>query len=255
MADYVDPFDDANFAKSSLFDDKVFTIVGVKAETDKFTNADGSAVLNDKGEQVTQNVLAVTILSEDADREQRQVYSTGALRPTEDHLGLQDASGKPLDGVNVKLHGNSAAARFFTAIRKGGFDTKLLFPGGKQNFGALVGSKWTGKGVDKLDRNGEVKKNKKGYAIQDFYPAKFLGFSDKKVVAVADVREKAVEVVKALLAEAGGTLTKANMMRQAAGKLVGKPHANDILTYITKDEFHKSAPWHFDGTTLTQIPF
>lgn len=247
----VNPFDDANFASGGgLWDGKTVTITNVKAVIDRITNADGSAYLNDKGEPATQNVLAIQGLADDEDTERRQTYSSGALVPTPDGDGFVKADGTP--GV---FHKNSKAAAFFSAVKAAGFDLNRLFVNGKPTLQGLVGARFTFVGQDRIGKDGAVKKNKKGYVVQDFFPVKFLGFAEGKAVASpasADAaRTKAREIVTGLLADAGGKLTRAEMLRKVAGKVIGQPDGNVILGMIAKDEFHSGAPWAWDGSTLT----
>lgn len=254
MTEQLNPFDDVNFsAGGGLWDGKTVTITSAVAAVERLVNGDGSPVLNDKGEQAAQNVLLITGLADDDETERRQGYTSGGLVPTNDGDGFVKTDGTP-----GTFHKNSKAAKFFSAIKAGGFDLNRLIIDGKPSLKGLVGARFTFVGVDRLDKNGLPKKNKKGYTMQDFFPVKFLGIvTGREVVSPSAAgngvaRKEAQAVVLALLAETGGKLTRAEMLRKVAGKVIGKPNGNAILAIISRDDFHTGAPWSWDGLQLTQ---
>lgn len=246
------PFDDANFASGGgIWDGKTVTITSVKAVVSKMQMKDGTAVIDDKtGEQAFRNNLKITGLADDEDTERWQEYSAGSLVPTSDGDGFVKADGTP-----GQFHKNSAAARFFSAIKAGGFDLNRLFVGGKPTLQGLVGARFTFQAVPRLDKDKQPKKNKKGYVENDYYPVKFVGFAAGKEVPVpgngAAAKDEAVALVMNLLASNNGTLNRPDMLRAVAASVIGKPNGNAILTTITKDEFHQGAPWKYNGGVLT----
>jgi hypothetical protein len=253
----VNPFDSDNFASGGgLWDGKTVTITSAKATIDRLTMGDGTPVLNDKGEPAIQNVLAITGLADEDDAERRQTYTAGALVPTADGDGFVKSDGTP-----GQFHKNSKAAKFFAAIKAGGFDLSRLFINGKPSLQGLVGARFTFQGIDRLDKDGNPKRNKKGYVVQDFFPVKFVGLATQTPVATlannSAAKEEAVALVSALIAENGGTLLRKDMLRKVAAKVIGQPNGNAILSLVAKEGFSSAdvpwidVPWKWDGNTLS----
>lgn len=247
------PFDEENFASGGgLWDGKEVTILDSKTEVDRLTYKDGSPVLNKStGEPAVRNVWTLIGIAEDEEKERKQTFSIGGLLPTPDGLGFQ----KP-DGTRGQLHKNSQAARLATGLKAGGFDMSLLYKDGKPDVSALKGARLYFEGVDRVDRDGKVKVNAKGYTEQDFYPTKFLGFKEGAGKAgngaVSDeMKEFATETVAALIKEAGGTVSRADLVRAIGTKLNGDARGPKVVQLVLKTEFSAGAPWTLDDTTFS----
>lgn len=249
----VNPFDDDNFVSGGgLWDGKTVTILDSKIEIDRLTFKDGSPVIDkNTGEPAVRHVWTIVGISDEDEKERRQTYSIGGLIPTPDGLGFTKADGTP--GV---LHKNSAAAKFASGLKQGGFDMGLLFPNGKPDVSGLRGARVVFKAVDRLDKDGKPKVNKNGYTETDFYPVQFVGFkqgvSKPGNGAVSDeLKDFATETVTSIIVEAGGNITRADLIRQLTSKLAGDERGAKVVQLVLKPEFNVSAPWTVDGTTLS----
>ena len=256
MADntFVNPFLEENFASGGgLWDGKTVTVIGSKTEIERLSFGDGSPVLDKKtGEQSIRNVWSVIGIAEDDERERKETYSLGGLIPTADGEGFTRPDGTP--GV---LHKNSEAAKFAAALKASGFDVASLFDmdTGKIHVDRLVGARIVFKGEARLDKDGKPKVNKKGYEQLRFMPESFLGMKDGVGAAKVGPSEEdlafAVETITGILAEGGGSMGRADIVRAVTTKLNGDPRGPQIVQQILKPEFHASAPWTLDGTTLS----
>ena len=255
MPEFVNPFDEANFASGGgLWDGKTVTIIDSKTEIDLFSNGDGTPWIDPKtGEQGRAHVWTLIGIAEDEDRERKQSYSLGSLVPTADGEGFLKADGTP--GV---LHKNSAAAKLSKALKDAGFDVSLLFDAktGKPKVSALRGAKLMFKGEQRLDAKGNPKVNKNGYAVLDFYPTQFLGFKEGVAKpgngAVTDeTRAKAVEMVKTVLGENGNKLTQADLIRKVSAKMAGQSDLPVIVGLIPRPELTTDTGINREGNTLS----
>lgn len=252
MSQFKNPFDPANFTSGGgLWDGKVVTITGSKGVLSPMKNGDGSPVLGDDGNPVIKHVWQVTGIAEDADAERREEWSAGSLLPTPDGEGFTS----PKDGSIVPFDKRSEAGKAMQALVDGGFDPALLFDGetGKPKLSGLVGCKILFRAEDKLDRNGHVKKNKKGYTQQRFYPSKLVGFAEGKApvdaAAHSALEDKAVGVIVGILKENNGKVSRAALVRLLSAKLAGDTDANKIIGLVTKESFHTDRPWTRDDTS------
>lgn len=235
MTEYVNPFDSTNFRQGGgLWDDKVVTITRSKTEAKRLTRGDGSAVVDDAGNQIVKNFWVVSGIAEDMEAEITQEYSLGGLVPTPDGEGFTKA-----DGTFSTLHGSTDAAKFSRLLKDGGFDVGLLFPNGKPKVSALEGARIRFKGEDRLDKNGKVIVNKKGFPVQDFYPVQFVGFSAtaQKGNGVDDAFKAAASVlVKEELVAAGGSMTQVELVKALSKKMARDANLPAIVTLISKRE-------------------
>ena len=171
-----DPFAEENAASGGgLWDGKTVTILGVQTAVSLLTKREGDQLVpyidSRTGQQVSRNELIIVGLAEDEDKERKESYSAGSLRPTEDGLGFESADPtKP-----TQVHKNSELFKFGAYLKAGGFDTSQFYSGGKLNFSALKGARIIFKGEDVLDKNGKPKKNAKGYTNQKFWPRQYVG--------------------------------------------------------------------------------
>ena len=250
------PFDPATFVKGGgLWDGKVVSIISAKATRDPMKRADGTPVLDQKtGQPVIKNVLEVVGIAEDEERERAEKYSAGSLVPTADGEGFVNAAGE-----HAAYHENSEIAKFASALSASGFPVANLYDAAtrKTKFSHLAGAKIRFKAEARRDKDGNIKKNKKGYDENKFFPVEFVGFGagvgaagGNGAVHNDQLREKAVGVVTGLLAEAGGKLTRADLVRKVSASLAGDSDCNKILALIVREDFHKDAPWKREGTTL-----
>lgn len=248
------PFEPDNFRSGGgLWDGKTVTVVGAVTKVHLMARKDGTPVLNDNGTQAYKNVLCITGLADDEERERDEMYSAGMLLPSADGLGFTHPQGK-----EVTFASNSEIAKFALGLKNGGFDVKLLFPGGKLNVKGLIGARLVMKGEDRHDREGKTKKNTKGYTEQSFWPVKFVGFKEGVSGAAPagpspELRAKIIENVTALLGENAGTLSRADMVRKLSARLAKDPDANKAIALVSREDFHKDVPWVRDGTTYTLV--
>lgn len=250
------PFDEANFVSGGgLWDGKTVTILTAKCIIDRLTNADGSAVINERtGQPATKNVLAITGLADEDEAERRETYSAGGLVPTADGEGFL----KP-DGTPSPFHKGCEMAHFSKLIKDGGFDTSTLWDEEAQRMrmSRLVGTRFIFKGEQTLDKDGKPKKNKKGYDVLKFYPVQFVGMKAGAATVTAtestanELRDKAIEVVLGILTEAGGKVGRAELVRKVSAAMAGDVRCNKILALVTRDDFHKDVPWTRDATSFS----
>ena len=253
------PFDPATFVKGGgLWDGKVVTIISAKAKLDPMKNGDGTPVLDNKtGAPIIKHVLEIVGIADDEERERAEKYSAGSLVPTADGEGFVNQQGQ-----HAPYHENSEISKFAAGLAQGGFPVANLYDEASKRtkFSNLVGARIRFKAVARLDKNGNIKKNKKGYDENRFFPVEFVGFKNGAGAAVggngaaqgngADLRDKAVGVVTGLLADNNGSLTRADLVRKVSASLAGDPDSNKILALIVREDFHKGAPWTRNGTTL-----
>ena len=250
------PYDSDGFRTGGgLWDDQTVTIVSAKAVVDLFTKKDGSAWLNDKGEQGRQNALSITGIADGQEYERKENYSSGSHVPTPDGEGFVAA-----DGSDKRLHTSSAAAKFFDLIKKGGFDIGKLYDTatGKSRISALVGARFTMKGEPKLDKDGKPK-TYKGYVEQQFFPVKFVGYAGNVAASAGGngldtaVKAKAVSAIQEVLAANGGSVGRAALLNKLGSVLASDPDSGKIMAAILRPEFHNGQAWKYDGNTLTAV--
>lgn len=250
MTDIKNPFDEGNFVSGKGFgwDGKVVTIISAKTEVDTLRRGDGTPVLNDDGTPAVRNVLAIVGVAEGEERERRETYSAGNLRPTADGEGFLKA-----DGTVGGFHASSEIAAFIRGAK--GFDfSKLWDPTtGRQYFSKLVGAKFEFVGVDRKDKNGNPKKNSKGYVDQKFYPSQFVGTSAAAPASASssEVRDRATELVKEILAAADGPLTKIDLVKAINKKYAGESGIHNVVATIASSEFLRSGPWTYGDAGLS----
>lgn len=72
--------------------------------------------------------------------------------------------------------------------------------------------------------------------------------------AGTDVGQLAVDTVMELLAEAGGSVTKAELSKAVFAKMKTDPNRNAIVQMVYKDEWlGDDKPWAFDGKTISMV--
>jgi len=69
--------------------------------------------------------------------------------------------------------------------------------------------------------------------------------------AAHDFTGDAIGLVLSILAAKGGSIPKAMIAQEAFKALATDPNRNAIVQLVYKDEFLKSGPWGFDGTTVS----
>lgn len=249
------PFEEENFIGSGgLWDGKVVTILRAKAIVDRLAYKDGSPVLGADGTQAVRNCVEIFGIADDQEFERRETYSVGALLPTADGNGFVKPDGSPFNG----FHKNSEMAKFCRGLQQGGFPMGKLWDAAseKATFDGLVGAQVVMHGEAKHDKNGNIKKNAKGYEEQKFFPVEFKGFKTgvaaTPVAAVTDTTAlvyKANDAVMTALTELGGKATRAELVRKLSAMLVNdKVDGNKIVAMVARAEFHKDKPWTVDGT-------
>jgi hypothetical protein len=251
MTEQKNPFLEENYATGGgLWDDKTVTITGAKTMIDWLKRGDGTPYLNEDGSPAFRNVLCITGVADDEEAERRETYSVGSIIPSPDGLSFVDPTGKP-----VRFHTNCELAKFANNIRAGGFDVSTLYDtaANRPVFHRLVGARFVFKGETQHDKDGNPKKNAKGYIRQKFYPIQFVGYKEglsapQTASAPDTIREKAAEVILAVLAEADGKIGRADMVRKVTGKMAGDKDANKVLALVTRDDFHKDQPWKRDAS-------
>lgn len=251
------PFDPESFVHGGgLWDGKTVTITSAKAKTEALKYGDGKPVVDAKtGEQSIQTALYITGIADGGDdKERHEEYSVGdKLAPTPDGEGFTMKDGSP-----AKFHANSNIAKFSAALRASGFDLSALVVDGRQKLSKLTGARFVFKAEAKLGKDGKAVKDKKGYDKNIHLPAKFVGYAvgvvggSAAVAAGSDATSaKATDKVLAVLAGAGGKITRADLVRNLATTLAGDPDANAIITLSVLDSFHVGKPWKFDGSSLS----
>lgn len=249
------PFED--FATGGgLWDGKVVTVTEAKFTIDRLTYKDGKPVMDERtGQPSVRNVLALQGIAEGEEKERRETYSIGGCVPTADGEGFLKADGTP-----GKLHENSEAAKFFRALKAGGFDTASLYDAsaGRSRVSVLKGARIEFVAVPKLDKDGKPKMSKDGkYAENHFFPKKYLGTVATAHTAGGNgaagdaLKEKAVGVVMAVLAEGGGTMGRADLIRKVGAAMAGDKDVMKVVAMIAREDFHKGAPWRYTGTEIS----
>lgn len=250
------PFASENLATGGgLWDGKKVTITRIACETRALTFKDGKPVMDEKtGKQSLQTALYLTGIAEGEEKEREEAYTPGErMEPTADKEGFVMK-----DGSTIKFHANSNLGKLAVALGASGFDTKILFPGGRLKFTNLVGAQLTFKGEVKLGRDGKPLKDKKGYEKNAFFPVKFHGFVSGTGTSVAGVvggtapgalDEKATAAVVGILA--GGPKTRAELVKALATTLVGDADSNAIIGLVVRDDFHKGKPWKYEVGTAS----
>jgi hypothetical protein len=250
---WVNPFDEENFLSGGgLWDGKVVVITYAKCEIERLTYGDGSPVINDRtGEQSVRNSLVLKGIAEDEEQERKESFSAGgSMIPSADGEGFIKANG---EGQGL-FHTNSEMHKLVADLRAGGFDVRSLWDEAShsQKFSRMVGAKLRFKAEPVLDKDGKVKKDKKGYDKKKFWPVEFCGYKEGKepgkAPAPGALKDKAVEAVMGVLTENGGKVSRADLIRKLSTALHGDQDCNKILALVAKDEFHKDVPWTKDGT-------
>ncbi len=253
-AEVVNPLEPDNFAAGGgLWDDKIVTVTGSKYAIDRLTYKDGSPVKDSKtGEQAIRNVWAIEGVAEDDEKSREETYSIGGLIPTADGESFVKPDGTP--GV---LHKNSEAAKFSDGMKNGGFDLATLWDGSKVVASRLIGAQLRFKAVPRLDKDGNVKKNKKGYDQNSFYPVEYIGRKEGVTApgtaapANDETRKLAVDTIAKVLKENGGSLGAAELVRLSSKALSGNPKAGEVAGLVLDATIDVGAPWTRDGATLT----
>lgn len=261
------PFDPDSFSHGGgLWDGKTVTITEARVKTEALKYGDGRPVTNDKGEQSVQTALVLKGIAEGGDdKERSESYSGGdKLMATSDGEGFI-----PKDGGPLKFHANSNIAKFSAALKAAGFDIGTLLakdappiaPGvPRQQFSKLVGARFVFKGEPKIGKDGKPIKDKKGYDKNAFYPVRFVGYAQGSAAhagggngaATANgggsaLETKATAKIVEVLSDAGKPVTKADLIRLMAQKLVGDSDNNGIIALVARDDFHRGKPWTYDG--------
>lgn len=252
------PFDTSTLAKGGgLWDGKTITVISAKATIDHLKYGDGSPVIDSRtGEPSRRNVIEIVGIAEDEEKERRETYSVGRLIPTADGEGFLTP-----EGTQAPFSEKSEAGKFATALEAAGYDKSVLWDdkAKKTRLSALAGATFRMKGEARLDKDGNIKKNKKGYEEQKFYPVEYLGQKAggnghaSTTTAPGNgiaIRDKAVDTVTSLLAANNGTLTRTDLIRKLSEALAKDTDCNKVLALVVREEFHKDVPWKRNGTTL-----
>lgn len=247
------PFDPENLTHGGgLWDGKTVTILTAKAELDHIKYGDGKPVISERdGQPLIKNVIAITGIADEEEKERRETYSVGMLIPTADGESFVH----PQTGEASHFNEKSDAGKLTRYLKDSGFDISLLWDDAAQKLklSGLVGARFVMAGEAQKDKEGKVKINKKGYENQKFYPVQFMGFkpgvgNTTPQSNASELRDKAVEVVLDIIGEAGGKIGRADLVRKISGKMAGDPRANKVLALVTRDDFHKDVPWTRDAT-------
>jgi hypothetical protein len=237
------------------WDDQVVQVTKVEFKVSLMTQGKrGSAeekpwIDPDTGKQGFNNVLAITGIPVEGDKEWTNEYGTGAFVPAEG--GEQCVH--PQD-PSKRLHVKCKAAIFLKGLSEAGFDTATLYP----KISALVGQRILFKGVPILNKDGSIKKNKAGFEQFDYYP---IGIEEGGAAAVSTqptaaagngLAELADETILNVLGETeGGKLTRAELVRAVSKALAGQAEANKIVALIVRQDYHTDKPWTYTGTEIS----
>lgn len=245
------PYEDFS-AGGGLWDGKVVSITGACFKLDPLQYKDGSPVIDERtGQPSIRNVLEVVGIAEGEEKERRETYSIGGNIPTADGEGFQKADGTP-----GKLHENSEAAKFFRDLKNAGFDMGLLYnrETHRSHISNLKGARLLFKAVPRLDKDGKVKMSKDGkYEQNSYLPVKFVGSTvmTAKAGPSDGLRDKAAGIILTLLADNGGKLTRADLVRKVSGALAKDKDSTAIIGLIVREDFHKGQPWTYTGTEIS----
>ena len=249
------PFDEENFAKGGgLWDGRVVTVLGAKAVDRPLNLKDGSPYMRD-GVQAHFKGLELEGIADDAEAPRREQYSAGSLLPSPDGDSFVNSDPEKA-ALPVVFYPSSAIAEFARSLKRAGFPTeKLYLGGGKLHLGGLVGAQFVMVAVTRKDKNGEPKINAKGYKEVRFYPEKFVGFKAGVAVSTAPapsvLRERAIEMVTAVLTDNGGTLGRADLIRGLSKAFAKDGDVNKVVALITREDFYKDNPSFVrEGTTV-----
>ena len=246
------PFEEENFVGGGGgWDGRIVTVTAAVAKLHTLQNA-----VDKDGKPIIKNVLEITGITDDQDAEWHEQWGAGGLVPLADGSGFVNTDGSP-----GSFHKNCEMAKVNKYLKAAGFDMGRLWDAEKQrqNVNGLVGARFLMKGEVVVDKEGKVKKNKKGYEVQRFYPVKFEGFAANTPGGAGgggstppeELTTKAVENVRAVLTENGGKATRAELIRKLAEKLAKDPDGNKVVALVAKADFHKDKPWTVDGTGYT----
>jgi hypothetical protein len=249
----VNPFDEDNFiGGGGLWDGKTVTILSAVAKLHPLSS-NGAPVLDNNGQPIIKNIVEFTGIADEDEAERREQYGAGSLLPTADGEGFVKADGTP-----GAFHKNSDMAKVLRYVKASGFDVSKLWDEAteKPKLSGFVGARFVFKGEATKDLEGNIKKNKKGYEQQRYYPIEFKGFKNvpqngSNTAPSSELTDKAVGVVVSVLTENGGKATRAELVRKLAAKLAGDPEGNKIVALVAKADFHKDRPWTVDGTGYT----
>jgi len=252
MGKFKNPLLEENFSSGGgLWNDKIVTITAATTKIVPLKYGSGEAVMQD-GKESTRHVLSIRGIGDTDEAEREETYSAGQTwLPTPDGEGFVKFDGST-GGTFSKT---CELAEFLRRIRSGGFDPGLLFDEetGKTKFSGLVGAKFHMEGIDKHDKDGKPKLNAKGYVQQAFYPTIFVGF--KAGVGApkpnggadsGDLRDKAVQMVVAILTENQGRASRAEVVRRVG--LSGDTDTNKIIAMLASGKLVGDVPWVTDGT-------
>jgi hypothetical protein len=252
MGKFKNPLLEENFSSGGgLWNDRIVLITATTTRIDHMKYGSGQMVTRDDGTESTRHVLAIKGIAVDEEKEREETYSAGQTWiPTPDGEGFVKFDGSP-GGTFSKT---SEIAEFLRRIRAGGFDPALLFDEetGRTRFSGLIGAKFHFEGIDKKDREGKPKLNKKGYVQQAFYPTIFVGqvgggAKPNGSAAPDELRAKAVEIVVGILTESEGRASRAEVVRRIG--LSKDPDTNKLIALLASGKLvGDGVPWVTDGT-------
>lgn len=251
--DPVNPFLEENFNEiGGIWSNKVITFVKASAKSGYLGSPD-NPFLDADGQKVVQNFISVVGSAEELAFEREERYSVGpTLYPTDDGEGFLDVKTKAPKGFSP----NSHAAEFARSLNASGFDVKLLWDEKEQRtkLSKLAGAQFTMRAVQKKDKAGNPKNNKKGFPDYIFYPDKYVGtkvgFANPQP-ATNELRDKAIAILTNALTAAGGTLTRIAAIK--AIQATGDPDTNKIIALIGTQDFHKGQAWKVDSNGYSLI--
>lgn len=250
------PFED--FAVGGgLWDGKVVTVTEAKFAIDRLTYKDGKPVMDERtGQPSVRNVLSIQGIAEGEEKERRETYSIGGCVPTADGEGFLKADGTP-----GKLYESCEAARFFKELKAAGYDMASLYDkaAGRSRISALKGAQIAFVAVPKLDKDGKPKRSKDGkYAENHFFPSRYVGRSTAAAASGNGgvggddaIKTKAIGVVMGIVAESGGSIDRPTLIRKVGSSMAGDKDVMRVVSLVAREDFHKAAPWKWDGTHIT----
>ena len=247
------PYDPDEFSSGGQkWDDQVVQIVKAEFKVDFFKSGKRGSpeekpwIDPKTKKQGFGNVLAITGIGVDDEREWTETYGTGAFIPTED--GEQCVHPKD---PSKRLNEKSGTAIFMGHLKNAGFDNSTLYP----KISALAGARILFKGYPVYLPDGGIKQ-KNGYDVIDYYPN---GIEEGGTAAVAQtvtagngLAELADETVLEILGNAkDGKLTRAALVKEVSKALAGKPESNKVVALVVRADYHVDKPWTYSGTGIS----
>lgn len=252
MTEHKNPFLKENMkVGGGLWDGKNITITVSNTEVEWIKYKDGTSYIDTQtGKPAFINVWALAGIADDEENERKQTYSLGRFVPTKDGQSFVDPNTQEIG----ELSQSCEAAMLSNALEETGYDMSQLFDetSGLATVGRLVGATFTFQAVQKLTQSGKPKDNKNGYPDNRFFPTVFVGQTGVKGNGAVDsaLFDFATSTVTDILKSNGGTLKRADLVKEISAKLRSDSRSAATVILVTKEEFFQGNIKR-DGTSIS----